>query len=178
MLLASKEQSLNDKINSLKEGKDFLELELAKLRLEIIQEESVRQQTADLQTELEKRTQSLQTELAKTRERESKIIQDNQSLLEKLVHTEKSSASLELQLKSLSAKYDQEVKAIHSEMERKSPASNQEDQVKGIAANYCIHLFFYILSLEVVVRICDVTLQWHVAILRPFYSLTLFYKST
>ncbi|XP_021949296.1 rho-associated protein kinase 2 isoform X1 [Folsomia candida] len=134
VLLASKEQSLNDKINSLKEGKDFLELELAKLRLEIIQEESVRQQTADLQTELEKRTQSLQTELAKTRERESKIIQDNQSLLEKLVHTEKSSASLELQLKSLSAKYDQEVKAIHSEMERKSPASNQEDQVKALQA--------------------------------------------
>jgi chromosome segregation ATPase len=102
VLLASKEQSLNDKINSLKEGKDFLELELAKVRLALDKEESVRQQTADLQTELEKRTQALQSELAKTRDRENKIIEDNQTLLEKLVHAEKSSASLELQLKGMS----------------------------------------------------------------------------
>jgi hypothetical protein len=141
VLMASKEQSLTEKINSLKIGKDFLELELAKLRLQLVEEESVRQQTSDLQSELEKRTHALHAELGKTRERETKIIEDNKSLLEKLVHAEKSSASLELQLKALSAKYDHEVKAIHNEMERKSPASDQEDQVKGKEQYYNLNTF-------------------------------------
>ena len=64
-------------------GKDFLELELAKVRLELDKEESNRQQTADLQAELENRTQTLQSELGKTRDRENRIMEDNKIILDK-----------------------------------------------------------------------------------------------
>jgi chromosome segregation ATPase len=130
VLKASIEQSLNEKLSSLKEAKESLEMDLAKVRAALEKEESIRQQNADLHLELENRTHALQTELAKTRERETRIMEDNKALLNKLVQLEKSSTSTELQYKALCAKYEQEVQAFQTEMERKTP-SDQEDQVKG-----------------------------------------------
>lgn len=140
VLLSTKEQSLNEKINSLESLKGSLELEVAQMRISLEKEENDKHQIVAMKSEVESKMMSLQQELEKSRERENKGLEENKSVLDKLVQSEKTATSLELKLKALSAKYEQEVKAMHTEMERKSPSIDKEDQVKGRILRQASHV--------------------------------------
>lgn len=131
--LESKNEELNSIINGIQTQRDILQQEVSELETKLAHEKNARQQSTEMQKELESKIVTLHSDLDRSSIREVKIVEDNRLLSEKISDLEKENASVELELKALQNRYQQEMDN-RQEIEKSQLVNKEETNVLEVKA--------------------------------------------
>lgn len=135
--MEQKMEELHSLIAGLQTQRDVLQQEVTELETKLAHEKTARNQSAELQKELENKIITLHNDMERCTKRELKALDDNRCLSEKISELEKENASIELELKAVQNRYQQEINT-RQEIE-KSRMAHKDDmasmqEVKSLQA--------------------------------------------
>jgi Rho-associated protein kinase 1 len=131
--MEQKTEELQSILTGLQAQRDVLQQEVADLETRLAQERTARQQSTELQKELEGKIMTIHGDLERSATREMKTLEDNRCLNEKISDLEKENASVELELKAVQNRYQQELKT-RQEIEKSSMVSKDDTSVQEVKA--------------------------------------------